>query len=164
LIRDLVPAELFELSLNLATNPTPLTEALQSIRCCLIHGDLRPGNVGMENGTAVLIDWGLATLAPPALDLVWYAFNTDALGTIDDGLAAVRAALGGRFEEASIDLAVLTTFIQACPYFGFNAVQEPDPELRATAQRELARWIVQAQTALHRSGHMIETDDVGFAS
>lgn len=155
LILDLIPVDLSELALDLIGDPRPLVEALRSMECLLIHGDLRPGNVGLQDGRVVLIDWGLATFGPPALDLVWYAFNSKAFGTVDDGLAAVRNASAGRFGDEAMDLAVLTTFIQSCPYFGFNAVQEPDPDMRATAGRDLNRWIVQAREAIRRSGHLL---------
>ena len=157
LILDLIPVDLSELALDLIGDPRPLVEALRSMECFLIHGDLRPGNVGQEEGRVVLIDWGLATFGPPALDLVWYAFNSRAFETIDEGLTAVRHACAGRFGDEATDLAVLATFIQACPYFGFNAVQEPDPELRAAARRDLSRWIDQAQEAIRRSGHLIRS-------
>jgi Phosphotransferase enzyme family len=155
LVRDLIPSELFEFALDLVIDPKPMAGALRRLRCLLIHGDLRPGNVGITNGRPVLIDWGLATEAPPALDLVWFAFNTRALGTIDDGLDAVRSAIASRFEQSSIDLAVLATFIQACPYFGFNAIQEPDPQMRSEAAAELRRWVVHVRDALERSGHLL---------
>ena len=155
LVAGLIPPDVFDLAQFLAATPRPLARALSSRRCSLIHGDLRPGNLGMRGPDLVLIDWGLATWGPAILDLVWYLFNRKGSGRLDEGLAALSNSLTHP-DERALDLAILATFIQVCPYFGFNAIQEPDPDVRATAHDELAQWVAMVRRSIDRSGHLIE--------
>ncbi|MGH2734996.1 MAG: phosphotransferase [Actinomycetota bacterium] len=149
LIRDLIPRDLFELAHGLASDPAPLAAALHQRRCAVLHGDLRPGNVGLRGARIVLLDWGLVTWGPPALDLTWYMFNR---GWPDDASEIVHDSLGRWGDRDALDLAVVATFIQACPYFGFNVVQEVDPEARRRAAEQLKAWVERVSDSLERTG------------
>jgi hypothetical protein len=155
LIRDLIPTDLFLLAHGLASDPEPLARALAASPSRFLHGDLRPGNLGVDGARLVLIDWGLASWGPPALDLTWYLFNRRWPTGLEEGLAVMRDALGDPADETAIDLSVVATFIQACPYFGFNVVQEPDPAARKRAADDLDSWITAAGLSLDRSAHLL---------
>lgn len=155
LVQDLVPGDLFDLASELASDPEPLSRALSASRCALLHGDLRPGNFGLEDGRLVVIDWGLASWGPPALDLTWYLFNRRWPAGLEEGLSVVREALGHPADDDALDLAVIATFVQACPYFGFTAVQDPDSETRARTREDLAAWVFAAHRSLERTAHLL---------
>lgn len=155
LIRDLIPTDLFHLAHGLASDPELLARALAASPSALLHGDLRPGNFGVKGARVVVIDWGLALWGPPALDLTWYLFNRRWPPGLEEGLAAAREGLGNPSDETALDLSVVATFIQACPYFGFNVVQEPDPAARKRAADDLASWVTAADRSLDRTAHLL---------
>lgn len=156
LAQGLIPPDIFGLAQSHATTPGPLAQALSTRRCGLIHGDLRPGNLGLRGSDLVLIDWGLATWGPPILDLVWYLFNRKWSTRLDQDLAALNESLTHP-DESSLDLGILAVFCQVVPYFGFNAIQDPDPDLRVTARRQLGQWVAMVRRGIERSGHLIES-------
>jgi hypothetical protein len=144
---DLVPSEVFDLSLDLADDPTPVAAALSETPCALLHGDLRPGNIAVADGRVILLDWGLACWAPPMLDVMWFLFNrTGALA--EDQLRHALEYLFGPVDEAALELAVIAMFIQICPYYGTNAVQNPSEPQRANAKADLAHLVNLMQSAL----------------
>jgi hypothetical protein len=64
-----------EILRQLLADPQPLCAALARYPQTLIHGDLHVGNVGLDRtlaSGAVMLDWQLAAVAPPTLDLFWY--------------------------------------------------------------------------------------------
>lgn len=157
LVQDLIPGDLFDLASSLASDPEPLSRALSASRCVLLHGDLRPGNFGVQDERLVVIDWGLASWGPPALDLTWYLFNRGWPSGLEEGLSVVQEALGHPADENALDLSVLATLVQACPYFGFTAVQDPDSDTRARARADLAAWVSAARRSLERTVHLLST-------
>ena len=38
----------------------------------LLHGDLRDEHIGLDDGTLIALDWGVATQGHPVLDRAWY--------------------------------------------------------------------------------------------
>jgi hypothetical protein len=134
---------------TLAEDPAPLARALAELPATLVHGDLRAGNVGWSAGRAVLVDWGLAMVAPTVFDLTWWLFNAgwrSATG-LDRMLEEVRALLPGVADRA-VGLGLLATLVQAASYFGFEAAQNPDPSARRRAREGLAWWSERALDGL----------------
>lgn len=57
----------------LAADPAPLVGALGMLEPALLHGDLKLDNIGVHgDGRLWLIDWAMALVAPPAVDLAWF--------------------------------------------------------------------------------------------
>lgn len=57
----------------LAADPAPLVGALGMLEPALLHGDLKLDNIGVDgDGRIWLIDWAMALVAPPAVDLAWF--------------------------------------------------------------------------------------------
>ncbi len=65
----------------LATDPTPLVNALSTTPTSLVHGDWKGGNLGiLDDRTVVLVDWAFPGIDAPCADLGWYvAVNCDRL-------------------------------------------------------------------------------------
>lgn len=71
--RRLAPPLAAELVDRLAADPTSLLTALDRLPSAGLHGDLKLANVGLTgDGRVVLIDWGMLTLAPVAVELGWF--------------------------------------------------------------------------------------------
>lgn len=152
LFGDVAAPDIREAVLSLVERPDPLVAALRSCQQTLIHGDLRPANLGFADGRVVVLDWGLAARAPAAVDFGWFLFNTarNVDATHEDLLDDVRGASGGSFDERAMDLALLGTLVQAGCYFGFEALQNPDQRARYLARAELGWWELQARRCLER--------------
>lgn len=132
--------------------PQRLAEVLARQGRTLIHGDLRPANLGSLDERIVLLDWGLAASAPAALDFAWYLFNLSGPGGEPAREEVSRWLLGGTRAPASrvVDLALLATLVQTGCYFGHRAVQDPDEGVRRGAAEDLAWWVGRARGALDR--------------
>jgi hypothetical protein len=119
-LRAAAPAA-YELALGLATDPTPLVEALDETPATLIHGDWKAGNLGSHpDGRTVLVDWGWPGRAGPCVDLGWYlAVNCDLLPeSKEDATAHLRRCLErqgvptGGWWRRQLDLALVGSFVQ----------------------------------------------------
>lgn len=152
LFSSVAPPDVVEAVAAIHERPERLAEALVSRGRTLIHGDLRPANVGFVDGRVALLDWGLAASAPAELDLAWYLFNLSGPGRERAREEASRRLLGGTGARASeiVELALLATLVQAGCYFGHRAVQDPDEDVRRKASEDLAWWIGRARVAVDR--------------
>lgn len=87
-----------------------LPARLAAIRACglpdtLVHGDLHPGNVRADGDTRVIVDWGDATVAHPAYDVLRLAEGLDEPGKVLHAWAQRwRADLPGTEPERAVDL------------------------------------------------------------
>lgn len=133
----------------LLDEPAPLAGALARDGLTLIHGDLRDDNLGILGNDVFLIDWDLAAMATPGVELVWFllqdAWRTDVprAEIVDEALAAE----GGLLDERGLALGALAGMCQYGWILGHSAVVHPDPAERAWARAELAFW-----TPLVRAG------------
>lgn len=110
----------------LLADPQPLCAALSRYPVTLIHGDWRHANQGLSitNGApcVVLLDWQLAAVGPPSVELGRYLGANSALlpGAKEDSLAWYRQQLaqrlGPRFSDAwwqpQLALGLLGGFVQ----------------------------------------------------
>jgi hypothetical protein len=126
----------------LLDDPAPLVAALARDGLTLIHGDLRDDNMGVLGSEVCLIDWDLATMATPGVELAWFllqdAWRTDA--TRDELVAAAFAAEGDLLDERGLALGALASFCQYGWILGHSSVVHPDPAERQWAAAELAFW------------------------
>jgi hypothetical protein len=132
-------------------DPTPLADALARRRCTLIHGDLWPVNVAATNDTLVLLDWNLATWAPPALDVAYLLAGAGAANIAISREAVLdmyRSLCGPAHDDTAMALALLNGLLD----FGWNkaldAATATDPAARQRHRADLDWWVRQAVTAL----------------
>ena len=129
--------------------PERLARELSDGTTTLIHGDLRWANLGMTEDRVVMLDWGIATAAPAALDFPWYLLlngrRIDA--TYDELIDDFREAEGDLVDDRTLDLAWLG---QLCVHGGLLAHEllESDAEKRELARTELEWWSNAARRAL----------------
>jgi Ser/Thr protein kinase RdoA (MazF antagonist) len=126
----------------LLQDPAPLATALGRDGLTLIHGDLRDDNMGVLGSELSLIDWDLAALATPGVELAWFllqdAWRTDA--TREELVAAAFAAEGDLLDERGLALGALASFCQYGWILGHSSVVHPDPAERTWAAAEFAFW------------------------
>ena len=138
--------------LALVADVGPLADDLDAYGRTLVHGDLRDENIGFAGDGLVLLDFGLASHAHPALELAWYmchdVWRIDA--THDEVVEDFRRALGDRDDLGAVDLGLISGLVQYGWIFGHSAVVHPDPAERAWAREELAWWVPRVRLALER--------------
>lgn len=81
LLPSVADADVVALLRRLHADPQPLCDALARFPRTLLHGDYKLANLAVQAGKAlevVLLDWALAAIGPPAVDLAWY-LGTSAL-------------------------------------------------------------------------------------
>ena len=94
----------------------------------LVHGDLHPGNVRADgSGRRVILDWGDATVGPPAFDILRLTAGLDDPGPLVAAWAARwrRTAPGCAPERAAELLAPVEELRSAAVYAGFLERIEP---------------------------------------
>ncbi len=125
LMSSVVDPDVAEITLALAHEPRPLVETLSRFPHTLVHGDWRHANQGLIRGRpprVVLLDWQLAAVAPPAVDLARYLGTNSALLPISKEACItfyreqLARRLGNRFDESwwlpQLELGLLGGFVQ----------------------------------------------------
>jgi hypothetical protein len=121
----LVEPDVADVLQELVRDPTPLCNALGRYPKTLVHGDWRHANVGILGGEqtqVVMLDWQLATAAPPSVELGRYLGTNSALLPVakEAALAYYRQRLadrlGSRFDNSwwrpQLELGLLGGFVQ----------------------------------------------------
>jgi hypothetical protein len=148
---DLVRGEVADGVMALLHDPEPLADALASRPCALVHGDLWPVNIAAADDAILLLDWNLATWAPPALDIAYLLAGAGAANIAVSREAVLdmyRSLCGPANDDEAIALALLTGLLD----FGWNkaldAATAADPAERQRHRADLAWWMRQAAAAL----------------
>jgi hypothetical protein len=149
---EVVPADVADAVIAILERPALLAAEVSRSEGSLIHGDLKFGNLGLQEERIVMIDWGdRAGFAPPAVELAWYlAINGTRLDATHDELVAdFEAELGDRCDASILDLALLGGLVQ----LGWDkalAVTERDPEAMAGEREDLDWWVARARAGLDK--------------
>jgi hypothetical protein len=150
LFDDLAPRDIADALRAVHARPERLAAELVCGATTLVHGDLWLANLGLLPGRVVIIDWGLATQAPAALEFTMFLTGawSRVAATREQILDDARAAGGEHHDERALQLALLATFAN----FGWNkaldAVEHPDPAIRARETAELTWWVERARHTL----------------
>jgi aminoglycoside phosphotransferase (APT) family kinase protein len=149
---DIAPPDVADAVHAIHQRPEGLVAELERRETTLIHGDLWLANVGLYPDRVVVLDWGIATQAPPAFEFTMFLTGawSRILATREEIIDDFRAVQGDYHDERALDLAFLATFAE----FGWNkaldAVEHPDPAVRARESADLAWWSGQARRTLER--------------
>jgi len=150
LFGDVAPPDVADALFPLLDEPAPLVREMERHPLTLIHGDYRLHNLGLNDERAVVIDWELVGMGPPATEFAWYliisASRIDA--TREDVIADYREIAGERFDPVAWDLAC----IGALMWLGWNKaldiLENPDPAVRTQERADLDWWIGRVRDAL----------------
>jgi hypothetical protein len=134
---------------RLLGEPAPLVAALRHLPSTILHGDPKAGNLAFEDGSVLLLDWGLAVRGPGALDLGWYlAVNSAKLPLArDEAIELYRAErellsrlpASGEIWDRELALGLLAGTIRLGWAKALGA-ESDDPAIRQREQAELAYW------------------------
>jgi aminoglycoside phosphotransferase (APT) family kinase protein len=146
----LVPADLAARVLELADDPAPLATALRARPCTLVHGDLATVNLAIEGDTLVLLDWGLAAVAPGALDLARFIAGCASVvdASREQMIADYREAVGPAYDETATRFSLLAGLVWLGWNKALDAAEHPDPAMRDREAADLAWWVGHGRAAL----------------
>lgn len=130
--------------------PPRLSASSSHTAATLLHGDLRDEHIGLDDGTLIALDWGVATQGHPVLDRAWYmvhhVWRIEA--THNQVVEDFRRARGERDDPRAVDLLRLFGLTMYGWIFGLCAVIHTDPAERRWAREELAWWVPRARHSL----------------
>lgn len=144
------PADVAGAVLTLLDDVTPLRRALETGPVTMTHGDLATVNMAIEGDTLVLIDWAMPTAAPGSLDVA--RFIAGCASVVDASrehlIAAYQEAAGPAYDEHSMRLSLLAGLMWLGWNKALDAVEHPDPQIRARERADLDWWVDRARDAL----------------
>ena len=127
----------------------------------LLHGDLKDEHIGLDDGTLIALDWGVATQGHPVLDRAWYMVHDvwRIEATHNQVVEDFRRARGERDDPRAVDLSRLFGLLMYGRIFGLCAVHPHRPR-RASLGARGARVVRTARPPLtgdvvalrHRAG------------
>lgn len=154
LFKTQIPPETANIVLDLVNNPRPLVNALARYPYTLAHGDWRHANLGLVRinpPRTILLDWQLAAVAPPGIDLARHLGANSALlpvskeQTIQEYCRRLARRLGPHFNqswwEPQLQLSLLGGFVQDGWAIVLKATRWPiTAHQRAHWQADLQWW------------------------
>ena len=145
-----VPQDVASAIAQLVADPAPLAAALARDGLTLIHGDLRDDNLGVLGNDVFLIDWDLASMATPGLEVVWFmledAWRIDV--SRDEIIGLALEAEGDLLDERGLALGAVAGLCTFGWLLGHSAVVHPDPAERDWATDELAFWLPRVRAGI----------------
>lgn len=146
---DTVPTDVAGPVLDLLEDAGPLVDALTKRPCTLIHGDLFPVNVALTTDEVVLLDWGWASWAPPALDIEWWLLGSAVIdATRDEILADYREIAGPAYDDVAVRLMMVAGLLDLGWNKALDSVDADDPAVRERERADLDWWVDQARQTL----------------
>jgi hypothetical protein len=144
------PADVAEAVMTLLDDVTPLRRELETGPVTMTHGDLATVNMAIEDGALVLIDWAMPTAAPGSLDVARFIAGCASVvdASREDLIAAYRDAAGPAYDEGSMRLSLLAGLMWLGWNKALDAVEHPDPQIRARERADLDWWVDRARDAL----------------
>jgi hypothetical protein len=125
MVDEILPPDVTQVLHQLSADPGPLCDALGRYPQTLVHGDWRHANQGLLPGPppqVVILDWQLATVAPPAVELGRYLGTNAPLlpvtkeAALDYYCQRLAQRLGRRFDpdwwQPQLELGLLGGFVQ----------------------------------------------------
>ena len=147
---DLVTDELGERVLALAHDTAPLTRALEQRPTTMIHGDLATVNMAFDDDHLTLIDWGLATAAPGALDIGRFLAGCGHVLDVDwdSFMGMYREEAGDVYDEDATRLGLLAGLVWLGWNKALDIVDHPHEDVREREKAALPWWLDRAREAL----------------
>jgi hypothetical protein len=150
MFEDLAPADVAGPVLRLLADVGPLCAALEARPCTLVHGDLATVNMAFVGDDLVLLDWGMPSAAPGAVDIARFLAGCSSVVamTREELLDTYRRAAGPAYDETAMRLGLLSGLV----WLGWNKAldvrENPDPAIRVRERADLDWWVREARTTL----------------
>ncbi len=147
---EIVSPEVVAAVMGVLDRPRRLAGPLSCRASTLIHGDLWLVNVAFEAAQVTLLDWDLATWAPPALELALFLNGnaSQVRASRDEIVADVRALWGDDHDEVALRLALFAGLVDLGWNKALDATGHPDPGVQLRERADLNWWVAQAQMTL----------------
>jgi len=147
---DLVTDEVGDRVLSLAQDSGPLTKALQARSMTMIHADLATVNMAFAADHLTLIDWGMATAAPGAVDIGRFLAGCAHVLDVDMDtfVAMYREEAGDLYDEAATRLGLLSGLVWLGWNKALDIVEHPVEAVREREKAALPWWLDRAREAL----------------
>lgn len=146
----LAPPRLAAAVARLQADPSPLVAGLARYPSTLIHGDLWLVNLALEPDQVTLLDWNIASWAPPVLEFASFLVGnaSQVHASREEIIADYRTVAGDWQDEAGIALGLLAGLLELGWNKALDAAEHPDPTKRARERAELAWWLDAAAPGL----------------
>jgi hypothetical protein len=147
---ETVPADVAGAVLALLADASPIERVLARGPTTFLHGDLATVNMAIEGDTLTLIDWAMPTAGPGTVDVARFVAGCASVVALsrEDVIEAYRQAAGPAYD----DLCMTVSLLSAVLWLGWNkaldAVEHPDPQVRARERADLDWWVDRARDAL----------------
>jgi hypothetical protein len=150
---DQVPGDVADAVFAVFDNPVALAAALRRAGSTLIHGDLWLVNIAFDGDSVVLLDWGLASDAPPAVEFASFlAGNASSVRASREAIIDDFRRLSGELhDEVALDLALVGGLAELGWNKALDAATHTDEVIRARERKDLGWWVTAARAALHRN-------------
>jgi hypothetical protein len=149
---EIVSPEVVAAVMGALDRPRRLAGPLSRRSSTLIHGDLWLVNVAFETAQVTLLDWDLATWAPPALELALFLNGnaSQVRASRHEVVADFRALWGDDHDEVALRLALFAGLVDLGWNKALDATGHPDPGVRLRERADLNWWVAQAQMTLEQ--------------
>lgn len=150
LFADAVPTDVADPVLALLDDPAPLVTALRSSPSTLAHGDLATVNMAFDRDDLVLLDWAMATDGPGALDVARFVAGCSSVveATREQLIGWYQSAAGQACDDRTMHLGLLSAMVWLGWNKALDAVEHPDPAIRARERADLDWWVRTTRAAL----------------
>jgi hypothetical protein len=151
---EIAPGEVGERVLELALDTSPIAAACARFPATFVHGDLATVNMAFEPdrpGCLTLIDWGMATAGPGALDVGELLARCAHLFAVDgpeDLVQLYCEAAGPAYDDDAMRLGLLAGLARLGWNKALDIADHPDPAVRERERAALPWWLRQAELAL----------------
>jgi hypothetical protein len=120
----------------------------------VLHGDMKPENLGMRGGRLIAIDWGeLTGFGPREVDVAWFALMSTRArldATPDEVFSVYEEVTASALDPTILDLACIGSLAQMGFRLAGAARFGSRPEERHAAAARLAWWTGRVRAALAR--------------
>ena len=145
----LVPSDVADAVAVIHSDPGPLANALVARGTTLTARDLWLVNAALQPHRTVLLDWGLATEAPGAVDFATFLMRASAVAASRDDLVDdVRRIRGSQHDEIALRLALLAAVADLGSNKALDATEHSDSSIRDRETAELSWWVQAARSGL----------------
>ncbi len=148
--RELVPADVLAAVRAVHEVPAAFAARFGAQACTVVHADAAHVNIGFEERQITLLDWELATWAPPALELVPYL--TASASAVDvsreEIIASYRVAAGVSYDDDAMHLALFLGLVELGWDKALNITENEDRLVREREQMDLAWWVTEARRTI----------------
>jgi hypothetical protein len=150
LFAEVAPGDVAAAVFAILDRPSLLAHQLEHCETTLIHGDFWLANLGLLPNRVIMLDWGLAAQAPPAVDFAAYLATSGPriAATREQLVEDFRAVSGEHHDEPALRLAFVGALVEMGWNKALKVVDTPDEARRARAAADLTWWVQRVRESL----------------